>query len=107
PRGERRFQRREKRTIVLFLSTLPARGATEEPPLARQQGKISIHAPREGSDLSTAGRQILKSQISIHAPREGSDHRQPQKGGQQMNFYLRSPRGERRPRACCCAAGQK
>ena len=35
---------------------------------------ISIHAPREGSDeLSICG--ALHRQISIHAPREGSDQR--------------------------------
>ena len=79
----------------LFLSTLPARGATldrlaqvgdaanfyprsprgerrvDHPPAAVQP-LISIHAPREGSDLQvdelTAG-----VDISIHAPREGSD----------------------------------
>ena len=33
---------------------------------------ISIHAPREGGDLTSAGLgQLL--QISIHAPREGGD----------------------------------
>ena len=33
---------------------------------------ISIHAPREGSDLNFSGVSFLR-QISIHAPREGSD----------------------------------
>ena len=35
-------------------------------------GTISIHAPREGSDVLPAGGQ-QKVDISIHAPREGSD----------------------------------
>ena len=33
---------------------------------------ISIHAPREGSDMRS-GMTIESSRISIHAPREGSD----------------------------------
>ena len=34
-----------------FQSTLPARGATPRPPPQRPPPAISIHAPREGSDL--------------------------------------------------------
>ena len=125
---------------MTFLSTLPARGATKslslisfktvnfyprsprgerrkEQPLARQRNKISIHAPREGSDLgrlaASAGQRI-----SIHAPREGSDASKqvwarrkaiflstlPARGATETwpkqatiweHFYPRSPRGER------------
>ena len=39
---------------------------------ARIQG-ISIHAPREGSDLRNSISHKVDP-ISIHAPREGSDH---------------------------------
>ena len=35
---------------AIFLSTLPARGATAEQPMGVCQRHISIHAPREGSD---------------------------------------------------------
>ena len=35
-----------------FLSTLPARGATNSQLIFRQPVEISIHAPREGSDVS-------------------------------------------------------
>ena len=59
--------------IVVFLSTLPARGAT----IARTGRdfpiRISIHAPREGSDPPKPPSMLLISLISIHAPREGSD----------------------------------
>ena len=42
-------------------------------PVAPQQFVvISIHAPREGSDLF-AEVEPVDRQISIHAPREGSD----------------------------------
>ena len=34
---------------------------------------ISIHAPREGSDIGVTTNQQMLTQISIHAPREGSD----------------------------------
>ena len=79
-----------------FLSTLPARGATaiiishfsfsiyfyprsprgERPASGEKLADdldISIHAPREGSDISSSRRVTSSSGISIHAPREGSD----------------------------------
>ena len=37
--------------------------------------RISIHAPREGSDEGAAIAEALEDLISIHAPREGSDAR--------------------------------
>ena len=59
---------------VSFLSTLPVRGATHLGEGVLQDGVISIHAPREGSDYGTPWYRLLKSStISIHAPREGSD----------------------------------
>ena len=57
----------------LFQSTLPVRGAT---PNIYQHSKflqISIHAPREGSDLAIPKALLSTVDISIHAPREGSD----------------------------------
>ena len=55
-----------------FLSTLPARGATNTLREILNVLKISIHAPREGSDEVKAEKERI-SKISIHAPREGSD----------------------------------
>ena len=60
------------RTRLRFLSTLPARGATNIPPPFGACPSISIHAPREGSDKSWKA-----------ATQKFS------------NFYPRSPRGER------------
>ena len=80
-----------------FLSTLPARGATRSrsPGQRRRPDfyprsprgerlilgavlwpavRISIHAPREGSDKVRPLLPIVMEDISIHAPREGSDH---------------------------------
>ena len=57
---------------------------------------ISIHAPREGSDrwMSCLKRTRI---ISIHAPREGSDTSVLGWASTKRNFYPRSPRGERHP----------
>ena len=80
--------------------------------------KISIHAPREGSDARPVRRQLPHPGISIHAPREGSDEATlsdgptaelflstlPARGATLhvrcrrclcVDFYPRSPRGER------------
>ena len=61
----------------------------------RRVRKISIHAPREGSDLN-AGGTICGAGISIHAPREGSDRTVARVVDSiRPYFYPRSPRGER------------
>ena len=57
--------------------------------------EISIHAPREGSDLTTRC-MMRAANISIHAPREGSDHGTQSGPERGPDFYPRSPRGERR-----------
>ena len=58
----------------LFLSTLPVRGATAEGLIIIDRvRRISIHAPREGSDPRIERQTELYWGISIHAPREGSD----------------------------------
>ena len=78
----------------LFQSTLPARGATDPANEAIAERRISIHAPRTGSDQGRRGaREGL--QISIHAPRTGSDP--PYNARRRGNFYFnpRSPHGER------------
>ena len=74
-----------------FLSTLPARGATWElSDRERQIVAISIHAPREGSDLFPAFFHRI-ADISIHAPREGSD-RGLQAGNVQTQISIHAPR---------------
>ena len=57
--------------------------------------QISIHAPREGSDGTIRSR-CVHTRISIHAPREGSDLFPVAVPIAWLNFYPRSPRGERR-----------
>ena len=56
---------------------------------------ISIHAPREGSDVLPALRGEDTLHISIHAPREGSDVAIGGEFVAREYFYPRSPRGER------------
>ena len=58
--------------MLIFQSTLPARGATADAVLLEQRLGISIHAPRTGSDL-IVGVPCADFEISIHAPRTGSD----------------------------------
>ena len=75
PRGERRNSTSKRNPASTFLSTLPARGATTSEQDSRRSHSISIHAPREGSDLYW---RLFRGyrMISIHAPREGSDRRE-------------------------------
>ena len=56
-----------------FQSTLPARGATGCASGRRRLCRISIHAPRTGSDPADGRSAHVKDRISIHAPRTGSD----------------------------------
>ena len=56
-----------------FQSTLPVRGATGVIIPRRWKSYISIHAPREGSDVGETVLFATENEISIHAPREGSD----------------------------------
>ena len=74
PHGERRIPSRTRTGIVIFQSTLPAWGATVVLANQASASKISIHAPRMGSD-HTAIAPPRGLVISIHAPRMGSDLR--------------------------------
>ena len=73
PRGERLSIIFRQSPIKVFQSTLPARGATGGRTKKWQVRKISIHAPREGSDRGKQYAENTVFEISIHAPREGSD----------------------------------
>ena len=73
PRGERHRKDAACRVVVQFLSTLPARGAT--PPgmvSARKKPDFYPRSPR-GERLPLEIVRHLRGVISIHAPREGSD----------------------------------
>ena len=77
PYGERLSLWAILRLVLIFQSTLPLRGATAAAAVILQLGRISIHAPLTGSDLTPSPR--------------------PSRG---RNFNPRSPYGERPPRPC-------
>ncbi len=75
-------------------------GATGAGGAGGDGAEISIHAPREGSDVGS--RRIVShiKLISIHAPREGSDSPIALATALIPHFNPRSPRGERRYLLC-------
>ena len=84
-----------------FLSTLPARGATAgkrrcSPP----SDDFYPRSPRGERRIANRPN-TLWQQISIHAPREGSDLSGDVTPNSFFNFYPRSPRGERPGWFCC------
>ena len=104
--------------IYLFQSTLPARGATRYRFHRRHAEGISIHTPREGSDVWMISTKLFQLNfnphsprgerpragffrrtttiISIHTPREGSDRAARSAPACRSYFNPHSPRGERR-----------
>ena len=79
---------------ILFQSTPPARGATPARRILRAIHRISIHAPREGGDISPDTIWRI-AYISIHAPREGGDAIIQTIARNSKNFNPRPPRGGR------------
>ena len=82
-----------------FLSTLPARGATKEASRQKRGQEISIHTPREGSDCiagqcGRCGRGFLSTLPARGATRPASGN-----SLWTRYFYPHSPRGERPPHA--------
>ena len=96
PHGERHAVSASKTSILVFQSTLPARGATTLKSVC--YGRIyyiSIHAPRTGSDTAKIRLSGTSTTISIHAPRTGSDIGFQIKPVSPADFNPRSPHGER------------
>ena len=96
PRGERRFERHCAGKGKRFQSTLPARGATRRCPAGRAGiGNISIHAPREGSDVPT---DVITADIAPFQstlPARGATYPALWSCLWHRHFNPRSPRGER------------
>ena len=97
PRGERLGLCRTFRRMRKYFNPRSPRGERPTPvPILSQATKISIHAPRGGSDVAFWKFSLASLSISIHAPRGGSDYlialNHPQS---QRYFNPRSPRGER------------
>ena len=96
PHGERPALYRLLRDNKIFQSTLPARGATRPRPDYRLWREAdfnprSPHGERPCKESATAE----SIRISIHAPRTGSDASVRRKNSAQQNFNPRSPHGER------------
>ena len=65
-------------------------------PTALPEPPISIHAPRMGSDVVAWLNNKATHEISIHAPRMGSDPaKSPARSIRSNDFNPRSPDGER------------
>ena len=78
-----------------FLSTLPARGAPPPPPYHHPESAAFLSTlPARGATFALRFL-LLLGHISIHAPREGSDIPRGQQRQALEDFYPRSPRGER------------
>ena len=94
PDGERRVVNNGGALAIALQSTLPGWGATGHLIDNGYVNKISIHAPRRGSDFPS-WRGDHHRQISIHAPRMGSDSLNQSLAISQDHFNPRSPDGER------------
>ena len=73
-----------------FQFTHPVRGATSFLSFFFEAFEVSIHAPREGCDLSGALWQSIFL-VSIHAPREGCDNALAAIAPYMQRFNSRTP----------------
>ena len=74
-----------------FLSTLPVRGATAGRAVLLLWCNISIHAPREGSDLSLVSRVGMRSAFLSTLPVRGATGTYAPGRHYRKDFYPRSP----------------
>ena len=96
PRGERLSVLHRKLCSRLFLSTLPARGATQPAVQGLCAYLISIHAPREGSDtVTTRCNSWTTPYFYPRSPRGERPKTSSSSSVPWQYFYPRSPRGER------------
>ncbi len=74
-----------------FQSALPVRGAIYNQSRQHFSDKVSIRAPREGSDLGRLAILAWLEDVSIRAPREGSDCARHNRFAFHSGFNPRSP----------------
>ena len=91
PRGERRHRGCHRAAEQYFYPRSPRGERLGSACVSFLLSCISIHAPREGSDLTCLKSRHLMAHISIHAPREGSDPGHPHFGGQHPGFLSTLP----------------
>ena len=95
PRGERPQAGGQCGADGRFLSTLPARGATYTGCTCLRRRQISIHAPREGSDACRSLLFIRDMIFLSTLPARGATVVAAVLVVRWVDFYPRSPRGER------------
>ena len=118
PHGERHCICGQAEAKAAFQSTLPARGATaihkhcmdcsgdfnprsphgerpDRPRRNRRGLRISIHAPRTGSDKAGIAQRYYEAQFQSTLPARGATVTLPRIGHSTENFNPRSPHGER------------
>ena len=95
PRGERLTLPSSCSSSKGFQSTLPAWGATPDGRHTRRDRRISIHAPRVGSDSRRCSTSSEKQNFNPRSPR-GERPRAQSWRCTRHDFNPRSPRGERR-----------
>ena len=103
PHGERRSSSFRRASLKRISIHAPRTGSDRCARALCGLSGISIHAPRTGSDVHRV-LILLTENISIHAPRTGSDSRTTLEPRTRGNFNPRSPHGERRTSA---AAGRR
>ena len=81
--------------LNVFLSALPARGATQRGVFVHAMGDISIRAPREGSDVYVAREKTTNPLFLSALPARGATVFSFALHVYGKDFYPRSPRGER------------
>ena len=85
---------------LTFQSTLPVRGATAPQDALHHDGKISIHAPRAGSDLISYILSGVSRLFQSTLPVRGATDHRAHAYAPTRNFNPRSPCGERRVYIC-------
>ena len=100
PRGERQESLLTIFDVPEFQSTLPARGATIPAAVSAATYRFQSTLPARGATCPLSAARIIRS-ISIHAPREGSDVVLDVLIPPAADFNPRSPRGERQSPLLC------
>ena len=91
PDGERRLRHRNTMVTEKFQSTLPGWGATRGESNPVQSCRISIHAPRMGSDASVCRRWFDSWHFNPRSP-DGERRRQPRRQPRPLGISIHAPR---------------
>ena len=95
PRGGRHSFFCSTIRLYLFQSTPPARGATRFRAASFLDATISIHAPREGGDISLSNLRSIRPYFNPRPPRGGRLPFLRRRSSGKLHFNPRPPRGGR------------